>query len=238
MYLHIMKKILLFFLLILHFSVKAQDADSIFITPANRAVLMQQLIRLPCKIELKDKVKTICDKIEKYLISYKNDPNFADDKFAKVANLQALKSVKMGGYGIGALIYENKSRKILYAAHNAQMTKLRSDLHGEMAVLNDFEDNPKNKKYRNKYVFKEGLTIFSSAEPCPMCFIRIATVGANTKFCTAGPDDGMTQRVQCLPPYWRDLASKISIKKAQSSPIMQMIAHVLFYSYLLDNRHI
>jgi len=107
-----------------------------------------------------------------------------------------------------------------------------------MMLLNEFEDNPKNKKYRNKYVCKEGLTIFSSAEPCPMCFIRIATVGVDTKYCTAGPDDGMTQRVNCLPPYWRDLASEHSIVKARSSPVMQMIAHVLFYSYILDNRHV
>ena len=233
-----MKKMFPFFLLLISLTAKAQFADSLFVTPTNRGVLMQQFMSLPCGIKVNDKVKTICDKIEKYLVSYKNDPNFPDDKFAKVANWQALKSVKMGGYGIGALIYENKSGKILHATHNSQMTKLRSDLHGEMTLLNEFEDNPKNKKYRNKYVCKEGLTIFSSAEPCPMCFIRIATVGVDTKYCTAGPDDGMTQRVQCLPPYWRDLASKHSIVKAKSSPIMQMIAHVLFYSYMLDNRHV
>lgn len=233
-----MKKIFSFFLVTISLTSEAQFADSVFMTPANRAILMQQFMSLPCKIKADDKVKTICYKIEKFLISYKNDPNFPDDKFAKVANWQALKSVKMGGYGIGALIYENKTRKILHAAHNAQMTKLRSDLHGEMTLLNEFEDNPKNKKYRNKYVCKEGLTIFSSAEPCPMCFIRIATVGVDTKYCTAGPDDGMTQRIQCLPPYWRDLASKHSIVKANSSPVMQMIAHVLFYSYMLDNRHV
>ena len=233
-----MKKIFSFFLVIISLTSEAQFADSVFLTPANRAILMQQLMKLPCEIKADDKVKTICYKIEKFLISYKNDPNFPDDKFAKVANWQALKSVKIGGYGIGALIYENKTRKILHAAHNAQMTKLRSDLHGEMTLLNEFEDNPKNKKYRNKYVCKEGLTIFSSAEPCPMCFIRIATVGVDTKYCTAGPDDGMTQRIQCLPPYWRDLASKHSIVKANSSPVMQMIAHVLFYSYMLDNRHV
>ena len=233
-----MKFSFLCFLIFISISSKAQYADSLFITPSNRGELMQRIMTIPCGIQGTDNVKTICSKLEKYLISYKNDPNYPDDKFAKATNWQALKSVKMGGYGIGALIYENKTRKILHVAHNSQMTKLRSDLHGEMMLLNEFEDNPKNKKYRNKYVYKAGLTIFSSAEPCPMCFIRIATVGVDTKYCTAGPDDGMTSRVQCLPPYWRDLASKHSIKKGQSSPVMQMIAHVLFYSYLLDNRHV
>lgn len=233
-----MKYLLLCYFALFSASSNAQYADSLFVTPANREVLMQQFKSLPCGIKANDKVKTICLKLEKFLVAYKNNLNFPDDKFAKATNWQALKSVKMGGYGIGALIYENKTRKILHAAHNSQVTKLRSDLHGEMMLLNEFEDNPKNKKYRNKYVCKEGLTIFSSAEPCPMCFIRIATVGVDTKYCTAGPDDGMTQRVSCLPPYWRDLASKHSFKKAQSSPVMQMIAHVLFYSYMLDNRHV
>lgn len=232
-----MKKILFFFLSLICFETSAQSNDSLFMTPVNRDILMQQFMSLPCGIKATDNVKTIVQKLEKYLISYQLDPNFEDDKFAKAANWQALKSVKMGGYGIGAVIYENKSRKILHAAHNAQMTKLRSDLHGEMTLLNEFEDNPKNKKYRTKYICKEGLTVFSSAEPCPMCFIRIATVGVDTKYCTAGPDDGMTQRVQCLPPYWRDLAMKHKTEKAKSSPVMQMIAHVLFYSYLLDGRH-
>jgi tRNA(Arg) A34 adenosine deaminase TadA len=233
-----MKSVLFHFFIFSSIALRAQQVDSLYITPLNKGELMQKLMTIPCGIQATDNVRTICIKLEKYLISYKNDPNFPDDKFAKAANWQALKSVKMGGYGIGALIYENKTRKIIHAAHNSQMTKLRSDLHGEMMLLNEFEDNPKNKKYRNKYVCKEGLTIFSSAEPCPMCFIRIATVGVDTKYCTAGPDDGMTQRVQCLPPYWRDLASRHSIKKGQSSPVMQMIAHVLFYSYLLDNRHV
>ena len=233
-----MKKLFPFILFLLSISLKAQYADSLFITPINRGELMLRFTMIPCGIQPKDNVKTICSKLEKFLISYKDDPNFPDDKFAKVANWQALKSVKMGGYGIGALIYENKTGKILHAAHNSQLTKSRSDLHGEMMLLNEFEDNPRNKKYRNKYVCKEGLTIFSSAEPCPMCFIRIATVGVDTKYCTAGPDDGMTQRVNCLPPYWRDLASKHLIVKARSSPVMQMIAHVLFYSYILDNRHV
>ena len=233
-----MKTALTSFILLFYASISAQNTDSLFRTPNSREELMQKLMSLPCKISATDNVKIICNKIEKYLFEYKDDPNFPDDKFAKAANLQALKSVKMGGYGIGAVIYENKTQIILEAAHNSQITKSRSDLHGEMTLLNKFEDNPKNKKYRNNYICKDGLTIFSSAEPCPMCFIRIATAGVDTKFCTIGPDDGMTKRVQCLPPYWQELAAKKKCEKAQSSPEMQMIAHALFYSYMLDNRHI
>ena len=233
-----MKNLITLLVCLFSFTAISQNVDSTFVTPANRAELMKQLMGLPCGILSTDNKKIVCQKIEKYLNNFTYDPNFPDDKFAKVANWQALKSVKMGGYGIGALIYETKTGKIIHAAHNSQITKLRSDLHGEMTLLNEFEDNPKNKKYRNRYVCKEGLTVFSSAEPCPMCFIRIATVGVDTKYCTPGPDDGMTQRVQCLPPSWRDLVSKHKTEKAQSSPVMQMIAHVLFYSYMLNSSHV
>ncbi len=215
-----------------------QNIDNQFNTPSNRIELIEKIVALPCDIKKTDPVKIICRKLEKYLVQYKIDQKYDDDLYAKMANLQALKSVKMGGYGIGALIIENKTGKILHASHNKQLTSLRSDLHGEMALLNEFEDNPKNAKYRNKYTCKDGLTLFTSAEPCPMCFIRIATVGIDTKFCTAGPDDGMAQRVECLPSYWRDLAKKHKTEKSNSSPIMQIIAHILFYSYMLDDRHV
>ena len=67
-------------------------------------------------------------------------------------------------------------------------------------------------------------------------FIRLATVGVNTLYCTPGPDDGMVNRVSCLPPYWADLAAKHSFKKGNCSPVMQKIAHLLFFSFLLDGR--
>lgn len=232
-----MRITILFFCYFLSNIIIGQEIDSAYLTPTNKAHLMKQIMDLPCGVKQNDNVKTICQKLEKYLLNYKSGADFPHDKYAKAANLQALKSVKMGGYGIGAVIFENKSGKILHASHNKQLTHGRSDLHGEMSLLNEFESNPANNKYRNKYTCKEGLTVFTSAEPCPMCFIRIATVGVETLYCTAGPDDGITQRVQCLPTYWRELASKHSFAKAKSSPEMQMIAHVLFYSYMLDGRH-
>ena len=81
-----MKKLIALLLFIISFSSAAQTLDSMFVTPANREELMKQFVGLPCGIVKTDNVKTICQKIEKYLISYKNDPNFPDDKFAKVAN--------------------------------------------------------------------------------------------------------------------------------------------------------
>ena len=86
-----MKIALTSFILLFYASISSQNTDSLFRTPNNRGELMQKLMSLPCKISAADNVKTICIKIEKYLFEYKDNPNFPDDKFAKAANIQALK---------------------------------------------------------------------------------------------------------------------------------------------------
>lgn len=105
-----------------------------------------------------------------------------------------------------------------------------------MTLLTKFEESHKAKKYMNMYVYKPGLVVFSSAEPCPMCYIRINTTGADTKYCTPGPDDGMASRTDYLPPAWREMAQQRKVSLGDCSPVMQKISHLLFYSFLLDNR--
>lgn len=234
-------KLIITWVLFVVFSLTAKTTElpdkDLFVSPTNRAELIEKLKWLPLGVSEKDNSKTILLKIQKYLKAYKPQAEFEDDLFAKISVMQALKSVQTGGYGIGAVIYEKKTGKILHASHNKQLHLNRSDLHGEMSLMNEFESNPKFQKYRSKYTCKEGLEVMSSAEPCPMCFIRLATVGVDTKFCTVGPDDGMTSRVDCLPAFWRDLAKKHSFTKGKSSTEMQLLAHILFFSFLLDGRH-
>ena len=208
--------------------------NSYFVT-YSKAEYMQKLAALPCGIKESDAVKTVLQKLSGYLKSFVPGERFTDDKYAKASSLQALKSVLEGGYGIGAVLIDSNGN-ILEAAHNNQLQLHRSDLHGEMSLLTQFEQKKYAAKYMNAYVYKPGLIVFSSAEPCPMCFIRLATVGVNTLYCTPGPDDGMVSRVSCLPPSWADLAAKHSFKKGNCSPVMQKIAHLLFFSFLLDGR--
>ncbi len=207
---------------------------SYFITHS-REELIKKLVDLPCGITPDDPIKTILGKLETYLESFQPQEEYVDDVFALAANKQALKSVKQGGYGIGSVLVDEK-RKIIAAAHNSQIQKRRSDLHAEMTLLTNFEKSGQARKYVNLYVYKPGLTVFSSAEPCPMCFIRINSAGADTKYCTPGPEDGMVTRINCLPSSWREMALKHKSEIGNCSPIMQKISHLLFYSYLLDNR--
>jgi len=223
------------FLLSQQNSTNEQVPSEYFITHS-REEYIKKLVDMPYGIKQDDPVNIIIQKMGNYLMNYTpNLEKYHDDYYAKESNIQAFKSVKEGGYGIGAIMIDATGR-IIARSYNKQIQKHRSDLHGEMALLTEFEQRASSKKYMNLYVYKPGLTVFSSAEPCPMCFIRLATVGVNTKFCTPGPDDGMVNRVSCLPQSWIDLASKCKYEKANSSPVMQKTAHLLFFSFLLDNR--
>ena len=196
---------------------------------------MQKISALPCGITNTDNVATVLKKLQIFINNYKPNKKYADDVYAKASAIEALKGIKEGGYGIAAILIDSTG-KIIEQAHNSQLQLHRSDLHGEMALLTKFEQRSTARKYQNEYTLKPGLTVFSSAEPCPMCFMRLAIAGVNTKYCTPGPDDGMVNRVNCLPPAWVDLAAKQRFTKANTAPVMQKLAHLLFFSFLLDNR--
>jgi tRNA(Arg) A34 adenosine deaminase TadA len=212
----------------------SQVDPSYFITHT-REELISKLVDMPCGIKPDDPINVIILKLGNFLNTYQPPKEYPDDIYAKAANIQAWISIKQGGYGIGSVLIDSDG-KIIEAAHNSQIQKHRSDLHAEMTLLTNFENSHKAKQYMNMYVYKPGLVVFSSAEPCPMCFIRINSAGADTRYCTPGPEDGMVTRVNCLPSSWREMALKHKSEIGTCSPLMQKMSHLLFYSYLLDNR--
>jgi cytosine deaminase len=236
-----MKKTLLFiWLIILTFRINGQlgndgTVDRSYFITHTREELIDKLAGLPCGIKPDDNEKVILQKLHTFLVNFQPVAGYDDDLYAKEANMQALISVEQGGYGIGSIMID-RDGNIIAAAHNSQIQKRRSDLHAEMTLMTNFEESRKAKKYMNMYVYKPGLTVFSSAEPCPMCYIRISTAGADTKYCTPGPEDGMVSRTDFLPPSWKELALKHKVALGDCSPVMQKMAHLLFYSFLLDNR--
>ncbi len=220
---------------------QAQSTDSTwFASPASRPALMQKLASLPCGIALTDTKGQVLKKLNSFLANYKPDPAQADDRFSLEAVRWALRGVQSGGYGIGGVLVDDKGA-ILHGAHNQQKQTGRSDLHGEMALLTEFESLPKFKKYHTKAgftggratIYTEQLRLFTSAEPCPMCFIRVAIAGVDTRYVSVGPDDGMNPRAACLPPFWYQLSQKHRVLPAQNTPVLRQIAHILFFSYLL-----
>lgn len=212
-----------------------EKTDPAYFVTRSKEEVIKKLIDLPCGIKADDPIKEITQKLKDYLVAFQPSKEYSDDTYAKAANLQALKSIIQGGYGIGSVLIDTDGR-IIAESHNNQIQKHRSDLHAEMSLLTDFEESRLAKKYLNIYIYKPGMTVFSSAEPCPMCFIRINTTGCDTKYCTPGPDDGMVSRTDYLPPYWKEMALERHVTIGDCSPVMQKIAHLLFYFYLLDDR--
>lgn len=213
----------------------SDKVDPGYFVTRNREELIIKLTDLPCGIKADDPLKLILQKIHTYLLAFNPSEKYPDDVYAKAANIQALRSVMQGGYGIGSVLV-NQEGKIIAAAHNNQIQKHRSDLHAEMTLLTNFEKSHLAKKYMNVYIYRPGLTVFSSAEPCPMCYIRINTTGADTKYCAPGPEDGMVSRIDYLPPAWKEMAMRRKVSIGDCSPEMQKISHLLFYSFLLDDR--
>lgn len=206
----------------------------------DRATLLRKLRALPCGIDTTDSKAVILTKLQTYLDQYRPDPAYAEDHYAKAAVAWALRGVRSGGYGIGAVLVDGNGQ-ILHGAYNQQLQTGRSDLHGEMALLTEFETLPKFRKYRTKgsftgggsTIYTEPLWLYTSAEPCPMCFVRVAIAGVETRYVTTGPDDGMNARAQCLPPFWYQLSQKHKVLPARTAPVLRQMAHCLFYSFLL-----
>ncbi len=208
--------------------------DNYFITHS-KSELVKKFSELEIGIELSDPVDTIIEKLKLFVSDYQPKEQHPDDKYCKESILQAIISFNQGGFGIGAILVDAKG-EIIFKSHNSQIQRHRSDLHAEMTLLSDFEESPLAKEYMNVFTYKEVLTVYSSTEPCPMCLTRMTVAGVNSKYCCSGPDDGMKDRTEGLPPYWKNLSEKYPCQKAKSSMILQKIAHLMFYSGYLDNR--
>ena len=107
-----------------------------------------------------------------------------------------------------------------------------------MNLLDRYEDRIKVQRIetgedRNPRRCYDGLILYTSVEPCPMCLARIINTGIKKVYYVA-PDEtgGMSARVDALPPFWRDLAKKQSFQQINCSPLLREIALRLFF-----NRH-
>lgn len=215
---------------------KNHSQENYFITQSKNELLVK-LSELNIGIKCSDSVHVIMNKLKLFVSDYQPNEQYPDDRYCKESILQAIISFNQGGFGIGAILVDAKG-EIIFKSHNSQIQRHRSDLHAEMTLLSDFEESDLAEKYMNVFTYKEALTVYSSTEPCPMCLTRMTVAGVNSKYCCFGPDDGMTQRTEGLPPYWKNLSEKYPCQKAKTSMILQKIAHLMFYAGYLDNRFV
>jgi tRNA(adenine34) deaminase len=143
------------------------------------------------------------------LISYgKNGFLGFDDEASWVACIIALSALDAGNFGVGALIVDDAHLVLTYDYNEICSPRFRSDAHAEMVTLSNFEVRFPNQK-------KDGLTLYTSLEPCPMCYTRILISGIPRVVFVADDDaGGMVQRSSLMPEYWRAMENRCVFSRA------------------------
>jgi cytosine deaminase len=153
-----------------------------------------------------------------------------DEPFILAAVEEAIAAVRSEPreFGIGAVLV--RGDQIIERAHNSQLGSKRTDLHAEMTLMTTYEERTTDE--REGLGYPEDLRLYSSTEPCPMCFTRIVIAGLRSYYGAPSERDGMAHRADALPPSWAAQARRVSVLPARSSGEMNAIAETLFYSYV------
>ncbi|MBF0119380.1 MAG: nucleoside deaminase [Desulfobacterales bacterium] len=171
------------------------------------------------------KALTSLDKLEKRIALFKPDPKYVDDKAALVTLQEAIAAAKEGNYGIGACLVNKKNGEVIQRGHNRIFKPyFRSDMHAEMDTLTGYENRIKTQGSK-----VDGLILYTSLEPCPMCLARIITSGVQKVYYLA-PDQygGMVHLFKNLPSIWQEIARGRIYDQAQCSPELRDIANETF----------
>ena len=175
------------------------------------------------------------DKLKQQVDSYQPNPQYSDDIYLKVCCQEALIAVKEGTFGIGCCLVDTEGTLtgtkgvIAVKGHNQLMYPyFRSDAHGEMIVLDDFEKKLANgywgKKYAPNDPLPSGLTLYTQLESCVMCLARIANSGI-ARCLYGAPDNGggMVHLLCQNPPTYTALLNRQIHDVANvSSDLMQL----------------
>jgi tRNA(adenine34) deaminase len=131
-----------------------------------------------------------------------------EDEVSWVACIIALSALDDDNYGVGALIVDNDSNVLTHGYNEICSPIFRSDAHAEMVALSNFETRFLNQK-------KDGLTLYTTLEPCPMCYTRILISGIPRVVYVADDDaGGMVQRSSSMPEYWRAMEGRCIFSRA------------------------
>lgn len=144
-----------------------------------------------------------------------------DDPYVWLTCVEALEGVSEGNFGVGAILIDEEGDILIQGHNHSFWPAYRSDLHAEMVVLNEWESHLTG-PLKDK---DNGLRLFSSLEPCPMCFTRL--LYSEIKGIHYAAEDnlgGMQRYVENMPPFFREVAERHSLSRADASPALLQIA--------------
>lgn len=146
-----------------------------------------------------------------------------DDSFIWFTNILALKAVDDGNFGVGCILTDGNGDIVALGNNEVFIPYFRSDRHAEMVVMDKFEDtNPDVHK-------REGYTIYTSLESCPMCLVRLITSDVDNVL-YAAPDSrsGMVSRMAEMPSLWIELCEGKVFSQADCSQELINVANDIF----------
>jgi tRNA(Arg) A34 adenosine deaminase TadA len=159
-----------------------------------------------------------------------DDKKYPDDIYAWFTCVLALKAVNEGNFGIGSILINSVGDVVVEGHNEVFKPRFSSDRHGEMVVMDKFEEAyPKIKKL-------QGYTLYTSLESCPMCLARLITSGV-TRVLHVAPDEqgGMVHKMNDLPPVWIELAKNREFKQANCTDTLKKYADEIFQLSLKNN---
>ena len=173
--------------------------------------------------EVHHNTRMLLDHMNEKVKSFVPSTEHPDDVYIAVSLTEAIDAAKQGNYGVGATLVDGDG-EILAKGHNSIFYPyFRSDLHAEMVVLTNFEEQHRDIGRLT------GLTLYISLEPCPMCLARLITSGiSEVRYATPDEDSGMIDRLQDMPPTWIKLAQRQKFGLARCSTELRDLAHQIF----------
>ena len=178
---------------------------------------------------------TVQEKFRTALYNCMVDEKGGENYFAWVSAVLALKAIVDGNFGIGSVLVDNDNEIVVEGHNRVFHPFFRSDRHAEMVVLNAFEESNKFLQYdvgdRLPIPIKE-YTLYSSLEPCPMCFSRLISAGiGKVRYTVEDDTGGFVRRIDEMPEAWVSLASepyKQSFKKTECSSEIYSVSKEIF----------
>jgi cytosine deaminase len=170
-----------------------------------------------------DSTQNALDRLEAKVNSFVPNPQYLQDRFIIITLIEAIAAAKEGNVGVGAVLVRANG-EIIQSGHNHVFRPyFRSDLHAEMDVMTKFEE-----RFKDVETLK-GYTLYSSLEPCPMCFLRLIISGVEKVYYAAVDEyGGMVHRLKYLPREWKKLAMRQHFALAKCSRDLADIALQIF----------
>lgn len=163
----------------------------------------------PCSLKDQSKCKKLkCQTANRKVLGLYEGIEIKDDRWMRLANKTALKSVKHGGGPFGAVIVQidDKTGRVIryWVNHNhvtqwhdptahAEISTIRAAAH-QLGVTDLGHINKKQSNLSQPHQWSH-CVIYSSAEPCPMCLSAIYWAGIKTLVFAATQFDSAAQGV-------------------------------------------